>query len=263
MKNSNKSKTSLAITSLVVFIITMVVNYGAMFGWFGQTQEAISNQYKNFVTPSSFTFSIWGVIYILVLASLIYQIYLAKKDRYDANFFDKFNKLFIAVNIFNIGWNLLWVSDYIALSTVLIFAFTITLAIINTHILKNYSRSYSKVIPIAFAIYFGWLTVATVTNVAALLVKVNWGMFGIEEHLIACLTYIFTAILAGLLIKSIKNPVFNLPILWAFFGIYSALKELPSASLHWGMPYVILGVAIALVAEMIFIYVKNDKKILP
>lgn len=60
-----KKKNLYPIISIVFFIVTMIVNYGSMVGIFGNTQEEVSNLYRNFITPEPFTFSIWGVIYLL------------------------------------------------------------------------------------------------------------------------------------------------------------------------------------------------------
>ena len=64
--------------------------------------------YRSFITPEPFTFSIWGVIYLLVAAALVYQLYLRyKKNEYPSSL-DRFNFLFIMTSIFNILWNIFW-----------------------------------------------------------------------------------------------------------------------------------------------------------
>lgn len=259
---TNKSKYPLY--ALLCFIVTLIVNYGSMSGWFSNTQEEISNLYRNFITPEPFTFSIWGVIYVLVFAVLIYQFLLLKRTRYSPEKLDPMNQLFILTCVFNILWNITWVNDWIGVSTLLIFIFTVLLGQLNMHVLRQIRHHYHAIIPTAFGIYFGWLTVATVTNVAAFLMKINWSHFGLEEHLITCLVYILVAILAGFIIFRIKNPVYNLPIIWAFVGIYATVTQNPpSTPVHWGMPYVIIGAIIALIIEMVVVFLKNDKQILP
>lgn len=258
-----ENKKSVPIISTIIFIITLVVNFGSMQGWFGGVQREISDKYRNFITPEPFTFSIWSVIYTLIIVFIIYQFYLLSKNRYDNKILDKLNQLFIISCILNISWNLLWVNDLIGLSTVCIFLFTIVLGLANKYILKNIDGRYSLIIPIAFALYFGWLTVATVTNVAAFLVKINWNMFGLEEHLITCLMYIIVALLAGIIVINIKNPIFNLPIIWAFIGIYMTVTTNPPSEPHFAMKYVIIGVIVVLAIEALYVFLNNDKSILP
>ncbi len=263
MKPNNKHYFRLPIFSILMFLVTMIVNYGSMFGWFGMTQEEISNQYKNQITPASFTFSIWGLIYLLVIIFLIYQLYLIVKNKYEPLFYNRLNILFILTCILNISWTIAWVDDHIALATLFIFTFTLILGWINRDILHSFPREHHNLVPITFALYFGWLTVATVTNIAALLVKINWDMFGITEHLITCLVYIFIAFLAFFIIIRIKNPMFNVPIIWAFIGIYSTIQSLPAEQIHPFMPGVIIGVMIALGIESIYVFQKNNRQLLP
>lgn len=252
------------IISTVMFIITIIINYVGNTGIFGYTQKEISDMYRNFMTPEPFAFSIWGIIYALIAAFLIYQFYISSKSRYSPQVLDKLNIYFILTCVFNILWNITWLSNRIAISTVLIFIFTIILGLINTHILKMPRNIYSKLIPIAFATYFGWLTVATVTNVSAYLVSIKWDMFGINEHIITCLVYIVIGLLAGLIISRIRNPIYNLPIIWAFVGVMDMLLNNPPKSpIHPGMPFVVGGVMILLLVEAVLVFIKNDKDILP
>lgn len=255
-----KNKT-LPFISVVIFIITLVFNYGTMFGWFGMTQEEISNQYKSLITPASFAFSIWGLIYLLIIVFLIYQIYLVMKNKYDNEKLDRLNILFIISSVLNIIWNVTWVNDQILISTITILAFTVVLGLANTHILNNIGNSYSFLIPITFGLFFGWLTVATVTNVGAYLNSIGWDSFGLDINLMTIVTYLVVLALATFIISRIKNPLFNLPIAWAFFAIYFTVQESTEASALVG--YSIILVIILLLVMSVVVFMRNDKGILP
>lgn len=260
---TNKNKSNLPVISFIFFIITIIINYTANSGVLGQTQREISDMYRNFITPESFTFSIWGVIYLLVLISLIYQLYVRyKKENYNPNM-DKFNILFILTSIYNILWNMFWVMDNILISSIFILSLAIVLAMINTDLKGKNLTGMEKIFPIAFSIYAGWLAVATVTNVAALLVKYNWNMFGLEEYVMTIITYFVVAALAFFIIINLRNPLYNLPIIWAFIGIRSTLINNPPGQTHEFMEYAIYGVIVLLVLQMIYVFFKNDKNLLP
>lgn len=248
--------------SSIAFILTLIVNYGSAFGWFGATQKEISNLYRNFMTPEPFTFSIWGVIYLLVIVFLIQQF---RRPNYEKKVMDRLHLYFILTCIFNILWNITWNRDLIAISTVFIFAFTIVLGLLNQWILKHHHFFKSHIIePITFSIYFGWLTVATVTNVSALLVKNNWSMWGLSEHIWTCLIYLAIALLAGYIIHRTLNPLFNIPIIWAFVGVIAMLiNNPPKTPIHSGMPWVAAGVMIVLLVESVKIYRHNNQHLLP
>ena len=61
------------IANLLVFLASLVVNYLGASGFFnGMGQAEVSRKYPTLITPNGFAFSIWGVIYTLLLATLIY-----------------------------------------------------------------------------------------------------------------------------------------------------------------------------------------------
>lgn len=252
------------IISFLIFIITLVVNYLSTSGLIGSTQKEISDRYRNFITPDSFAFSIWGIIYLLIFSFLIYQIYLVFKNRYNNETYDQINKYFILTCILNIIWNILWVNNQIELSTIFIFLLTIVLAMLNMYILDNKKLKISTVAIIAFSLYFGWLTVATVTNVAALLVKIEWNMFGISEHIWTYITYIVIMILAIFLQNKIKNPLYSLPIIWAFVAIISMLNSDPYKT---PVPEYAILMAIILIVVLsinsIYQFIKNENRLIP
>jgi len=94
-------------------------------------------------------------------------------------------------------------------------ALLVILIMINTRI----SSLPFGLIKISFGIYLGWICIATIANVTALLVHYDWRGWGIsEEH------WTIIMILAGLVISSLtvinlRNPFVALSVIWAFTGI--------------------------------------------
>jgi hypothetical protein len=81
------------------------------------------------------------------------------------------------------------------------------------------------VIKAAFGIYLGWICIATIANVTALLVHYNWSGGGISEQ-----TWTIIMISAGLLIAAVtllrlQNPFLGLAVAWAFLGIWIKRQE--------------------------------------
>lgn len=259
-----KTRSLYPLLSTITFIVTLMVNYGSAFGWFGATQQDISNLYRNLLTPAGYTFSIWGIIYSLIILFLGYQFYLQHQNRYNSSLFNPLNFYFIISCVFNIMWNVSWVNNLIVFSTMWIFLLTIVLAFECIYILRKNFLTYSQLIPITFALYLGWLVIATITNVAAWLVHINWGMWGLPEHFWACLVYIFIAFLAGVLLYVVRNPIFNLPIIWGLMGILSTLLNASQIeTIHAAMPYVVIGVMIVLLFQAFIAFKNNGYRLLP
>lgn len=61
--------------NLVLFLVTLAVNTLGALGFInGMSQKEISDTYPTLITPSASTFSIWGVIYVLLLIALVYMV---------------------------------------------------------------------------------------------------------------------------------------------------------------------------------------------
>ncbi len=67
-------KKILQITNGIALIAAIVINYLATTGIFnGNTIGSVSEQYQNYFTPAGYAFSIWNLIYLGLLAFIIYQ----------------------------------------------------------------------------------------------------------------------------------------------------------------------------------------------
>jgi len=86
----------------------------------------ISDDYPSYFTPSGFTFSIWGVIYILLTVFII-QMVITQKDVLFSEYSVLFFILFFISCIANITWLLAWHYDKIFLSTIIMVIFLVVL----------------------------------------------------------------------------------------------------------------------------------------
>ena len=217
----NRSKN--AWINAIFLVVTLIINALGATGFFnGLSQKEISDRYITLITPSPSTFSIWSVIYLLLIASMIVMI-IKKDSPYYQSAIDEISVLFRISCILNIAWIIAFSYLQLELSTVFILGFVIVLSIINLR-LKKIQKNRRILLPLTFGLYTGWLFIATVVNFSATLVKLEWQGFGIGDQLWAIITLIFAIVLVFLVNKSNKNAVFPLPIAWAYLGIYQFLK---------------------------------------
>ena len=206
----------------IFFIVTLAVNaLGAAGMITGFSQKEISDMYLTLITPAPSTFSIWSVIYILLIISIVVMI-VKKSDPYYQKAIDEISGLFRLSCLLNIGWIVIFSFLLIELSTLFILGFVITLAMICTR-LKRISDRKHFLLPLTFGLYTGWLFIASVVNIAASLVKLEWGGFGIPQETWSIITLIVSVVLVFLVTLNLRNAVFPIPIAWAFFGIYRFL----------------------------------------
>jgi hypothetical protein len=130
--------------------------------------------------------------------------------------------MFFISAVLNVGWILAWHYEIVWLSLVIMIALLASLLAIYLwlKIGKSGARVSEKVfVHIPFSVYLGWITIATIANVTALLVKVGWNRFGLSEQFWTVLV-IAVGILIALAVLFIRNDIFYcLVVDWAFTGI--------------------------------------------
>jgi hypothetical protein len=83
----------------------------------------------------------------------------------------------------------------------------------------------SGIIKAAFGIYLGWICIATIANVTAVLVSYNWIGFGLTQEAWTIIMIAIGAVIVALTIYRISNPFIGLSVIWAFTGIIIKRQE--------------------------------------
>jgi len=194
----------------------------------GRTTAQVSDLYSNPFTPAGYVFGIWGIIYALLLVFVIYQILPKQKDK---PFHKQIGALFILSSIFNIVWLFLWQYDYITVSVVLMFALLATLIAIYVRLgigKTKVSLNEKLCVHLPFSVYLGWITVATIANVAAALVNVGWNGFGLNAETWAIVAVIVALAVVLMVIIARRDIAYSLVAVWALVGIAVKQNTYPS-----------------------------------
>lgn len=257
-----KTKTK-AWVNLALFFTTLGVNtLGAMGFINGLSQKEISDKYATLITPSSSTFSIWGVIYVLLLIALIYMI-VKSKDEKTAQTIEAISLPFWVSSAANILWIVTFSYELIGISSLLILALVVSLAIINIRLQAPQGIGL-KINALAFGLYNGWLIVATVVNVAAFLVQAKWDGFGLSLDTWAVIILIVALLLTSLIQLRLRHAALTLPLAWAYYGIWQQHRAL---GFHAGAypavitAAIVIGIAYVIIAVVVFL--RNGRCLLP
>lgn len=212
----------------VLFIVVIAVNALAnILPINGYNTGQISGFYPNYFVPAGFTFSIWGIIYLSFLVySITYTYYQLNQDKFPVinQYLDKVSPWYWATCILNASWILAWHYLQVLLSVLIMLLFLFALIQIFKSTQKiakemNLITRLSLVTP--FSIYIGWISVATIANVTALLVKYQWT--GGINPIYWSVIMIFVAVIAGVyFIQQFKTISYPLVIAWAIWGIKAA-----------------------------------------
>jgi hypothetical protein len=178
--------------------------------------------------PAGFTFSIWGVIYLLLLSYTIgYTYYTLKQEQYPKAFalIERINIYFLLTCVFNMSWILAWHYLQIELSVVIMLLFLSTLIqlFLKSNTMAGALTSTQKfILQTPFIVYLGWISVATIANSTALLVAYQWNGFGMPPVYWSAAMILIAIVLAALMLKKFKAIPFALVVAWALWGIYNA-----------------------------------------
>lgn len=238
-------KMYLKILAVLAYVAMVVVNSLANIlpinGW---TTGAVSNAYPNLFAPAAVTFSIWGVIYLLLAGYVIFQF--TKAGQKKEKLIKKINPFFIATSLVNIAWIFAWHYDYIGLSVILITILLVLLIkIANILRAEKFTSQEKLFIATPFSVYFSWITVATIANITTFLVSIGWNGFGIADFVWTSIILLVGALIGILRLQKDKNIAYGLVLVWAYLGIL--LKHLSAGGFDGQYPGVIATVVVCLV----------------
>lgn len=216
-------KKVLQISNGVALIVTIVINYLASSGSLnGVSIGKVSNQINSLFTPAGYAFAIWGFIYLLLLGFVVFQGRSLFTKVIDDNFIFKIGWWFVLSCIANSIWVVLWVYGYAGLSC--IFMFVLLFSLIKI-ILNNDMEIWDAPLPVIaflwwpFMFYSGWVTVASIANVAAYLKKISWNGLGMSD-IAWTIFMIIVALIINLMVTWIRNMrEFALVGAWALIAI--------------------------------------------
>jgi cell division protein FtsW (lipid II flippase) len=189
----------------------------------GRRTGDISDAYPSLFTPAGLTFSIWGVIYLLLGAYVLYQLGLFRDSpdtAADTALLNRVGVLFAVSSLANTAWVFAWHYDNIPLSAVLIVVILVCLALIVVTLRSaNLTGRRRWFVGVPFSVYFGWTTVAVVANITVLLVSRKWDGFGFADSTWAVIMVLVAMMIGTATMLRNRDVAYGLVLIWAFVGI--------------------------------------------
>ena len=265
MEDTNVS-TFTKVHTTVTFVAMIVVNALANIIRFnGMTTGEVSDSYPNLFAPAGLTFSIWGVIYILLGGYILYQFgfFSKKESAFSKDLIEKIGILFTISSMANTAWIFVWHYRAIGISLVLMAVILVCLIIINIMVGKAELITREKIfIRLPFSIYFGWIVMATIANVTTFLVSIEWNRFGLPEMFWTIVVLIVGLIIVGLTMFKNQNLGFGIVVIWAYIGIL--IKHTSASGFGGKYPLIILVLILSimvLLIEEVYIAVTDKEKL--
>jgi hypothetical protein len=237
--------------NLAAFIATLIVNglsNTTLIG--GKTTAEVSNSHPTLITPAGYVFAIWGIIYVLLAVYLVYQALPSQKNQ---PFQRQISFLFILTSILNITWLFLWQNELLIISVAVIFMFLASLIAIylRLHIGRSKVSLKEKLcVHVPFSVYLGWVTIASIANVAIALSASGWDGFGLSLQTWA-ITILAVALLIDLVIIATRRDIaYSLVFIWALLGIAVNQSSYPNVALTAEIAAAVIAVAVAAAAAL-------------
>jgi len=207
---------------IAAFVLVITVNglaNGIPLG--GQTTGEISARYPSLFTPAGFTFSIWGLIYLLLTAFVVYQALPAQRGNTSIA---QISGLFIANCVANAAWIFVWHYNLLWLSLFLMIGILLTLVQIY-RLLEAAGPAASKgeflLVRLPFSIYTGWITVATIANISCVQFAMGWDDAGLSALDWTVLKLAVAGAIGATIVIRKGDIAYTLVIAWAAFGVAS------------------------------------------
>lgn len=201
--------------NIILFAGMLVMNYLAnALPLNGKTTGQLSDSFPNLFVPAGLTFSIWGIIYLLLIVSCVVQFTGPEKQ-----YMSQIGWIFGLSCLLNAIWIVFWHYGKLPLSIIVMAGLLVSLVFMNYSI----KDSQYGLVKASFGIYLGWICIATIANITALLVSYDWNGFGISEEAWTIIMIFTGTFIAALTIYRLRNPFIGLSVAWAFTGI--ALKR--------------------------------------
>jgi hypothetical protein len=260
---NKKELLGLKVLNCVTFILMVLVNALAnLLPLNGVTTGEVADSYQNLFAPAPITFSIWGLIYVLLAGFVLYQFGLFSKNSTNREDFIKEIGLYFAISsVANTVWIFAWHYHMIFISVILMIVILICLAVIAGKLSKEkFSTKEKLLVRLPFSIYFGWITVALIANITVLLVSLGWNGWGIPEQVWTVAVMIVGLLIGIATMLKNKDVAYGLAILWAYTGIL--IKHLSASGFQGEYPAVIATAIISMVIlalAALFVAAANKK----
>ena len=235
----------LRILNALTLLITLAVNgYGGAVGFNGRNVGEVSDAYPTFITPAGYAFSIWSVIYLLLIGFVVYQFVGKRRE----DLIQQVGPWFIVSNLANSAWIVAFLSEAFGLSVLLMFTLLFSLVVMVVRLrIATWDGGLREIFFVwwPIAIYLGWIVAASVVNVAATLVAAGWEGAPFSPELWSIIM-ISIATLVYLFLIATRNLRESAGVgIWAILAISVAMSEkAPSVAVACYVAIGILSLAI-------------------
>jgi hypothetical protein len=204
---------------------------------------SISDRYPTWVVPAGYAFSIWGLIFALCIAYAIWQLLPAQRTN---PLLRRVGWLTAAAFAGSTAWEFVFPAGMYGLSVVLIVATLVSLAVAVARMVgwrEPLSGPERLLVWMTCGVYLGWITVATVANVAQALTAAGVVELGLGGETWGVAMLIAAAAIACAVTLATRNAGYALAVTWALVAVFIARRQPPVLTQSDTVAYAALAAA--------------------
>jgi hypothetical protein len=194
------------------------------------------------IIPANYAFAIWGLIYIGLIAFGIYQLQPTQRENPRLQ---QSGYLLAIACIAQCAWIYLFLARLFPLSNLAMWGILIPLMVMYQRLeigKERVSRQERWFIHLPISIYLGWISVATIVNVATGLYSIKWDGWGISPSIWTVVMMTIASIIAAVMSIQRRDTAYVLVIVWALVAIAIRQANTPLIMVTgWGLAIVLMG----------------------
>ncbi len=232
----------------------------------GMTTGEVSDAYSNLFAPAPVTFSVWGLIYLLLAGFVVYQLTPSwrRSERLSPRSRRRIRMLFAVSCVANAAWIIAWHHMLIPVTMVLMAVLLLSLLFIRLTVGRlPLPAPETLLVAIPFGVYLGWITVATIANATVMLVGLGWGGLRLSQAFWTVAVLLVGVAITVMSVWRLRDPAWGLVALWAYGGIL--LRHVSERGLGGEYPAVVyttvacMAVTIAALLSVLRSLLRSDR----
>lgn len=254
---------TLQVLNILGYLLMVTMNFLANYLPInGLTTGELSDKYPNLFVPAGITFSIWGVIYLLLLLFTVYQastLFSGKPSRINT-IVSQIGIWYFVSSLMNSMWIVAWHYEFLPASLAIMTFILLSLLLTNfgiANVNDVMTRKEKFLTKAPFGVYLGWICVASIANVTTWLTGVRWTGGGLEQDSWAVIMVVVGALIVLFSSFRLKNGYVALAVVWAFFGII--IKRLDVEPVYQSIAFVAGAAALVLFILALVLIVRQNK----
>ena len=234
------------ISVVVSVLVTLVINGLAnALPLNGQNTGQISDRFNVYFVPAGYVFSIWGLIYIGLIAYAIYQALPAQRENPRLR---STGWWIVLGGLANSTWIFLW--HYNQFPLTLVAMLVLLASLIVTYLQLGVGRTTvvsgeKWAVHLPFSIYLGWITVATIANISDVLDFLKWDRFGIAPEIWMSIILAVVLVIAALMNFTRRDVAYAAVLLWALAGISVKQASVPAVVIPTWITFGLVALTLA------------------